>query len=318
MSFAHPLVLLALLGIPALGALYLAEGRRRAAAAAAFVTAPLLGSVAPRRPGPRRHVPVLLFALALAALILAAARPQRAESIPVTGGAVMLDDDVSSSMASRDVTPSRLAAAERAAARFTRSVPSALRVGLLEFNASPAVLQSPTTDHPLVLRALGALRTGGHTAIGTALEASTRILTGLRTQSGRRIPAAIVLISDGGSTTGADPIAAARAAARDHIAVYTVSVGTARGTIQVRNGRRSQTQPVPLDPTELRAIAHASGGRSFTAGDTSHLSDVYAHLAAQLGRKRVERQITQTFAGVGLALLLVGGAGSLRWFARLA
>lgn len=316
MSFAHPLVLLALLVIPVLVVLYRVQGRRRAAAAGGFVTAPLLASVAPRRPGTRRHLPVIVFALALAALILAAAHPQRAESVPVTGGAVMLADDVSSSMASDDVVPSRLVAAERAAARFTRGVPAALRVGLLEFNAAPAVLQSPTTDHALVIRALGELRAGGHTAIGTALQAATRILAALRTGTGHRVPGAIVLISDGGSTTGADPIAAARAAAHDHIPVYTVAVGTAHGTIEVRHGKRETTVPVPLDPRELDEIGEDSGGRAYTAADAGSLSAVYGHLAAQLGHKREEREITQTFAGVALALLIVGGAASLRWFAR--
>ncbi len=318
MSFAHPLVLLALLAIPVLVVVYRGEQRRRAAAAAGFVAAPLLASVAPRRPGVRRHLPVLAFGLALVVLILAAALPQRAESVPVTGGAVMLADDVSSSMASTDVKPSRLVAAERAAARFTRSVPAALRVGLLEFNSAPAVLQSPTTNHALVIRALGGLRAGGHTAIGTALQAATRILTGLRTQTGHRVPGAIVLISDGGSTTGVNPIAAARAAAHDHIPVYTVAVGTGNGRIEVRHGAHTTSVPVPLDPTELREIGRDSGGRAFTAADAGSLSAVYGHLAAELGHKRVQRQITQTFAGVALALLLVGSAGSLRWFARLA
>src|SRR5947209_4480084 len=108
MSFAAPLVLVALIVVPLLSVWYAREHRRRTEAAGAFVTQPLRPSVAPRGPGWRRHAPMLVFLLAVAILILAAARPQRSVAVPVNDGAVMLVDDVSSSMASTDVAPSRL------------------------------------------------------------------------------------------------------------------------------------------------------------------------------------------------------------------
>src|SRR2546430_10142525 len=108
MSFASPLVLLALLAIPLLARWYVGAQRRRARAATAFVMPDLTASVAPRRPRWRRHLPMLAFALALAVLILAAARPQQTVAVPVTEGAIMLANDVSSSMAATDVSPSRL------------------------------------------------------------------------------------------------------------------------------------------------------------------------------------------------------------------
>jgi Ca-activated chloride channel family protein len=123
MSFAAPLVLLALLALPLLITWYTGQQRRRAVAASAFVTPALTASVVPRRPRWRRHVPMLVFALAIAALIAAAARPQRSVAVPVTNGAIMLADDVSSSMRATDVSPSRLAAAEAAAKRFLAKVP---------------------------------------------------------------------------------------------------------------------------------------------------------------------------------------------------
>jgi Ca-activated chloride channel family protein len=131
------------------------------------------------------------------------------------------------------------------------------------------------------------------------------------------VPGAIVLLSDGTSTGGADPIAAARQAAAKHIPVYTVALGTAHGTINVKHGSKTSVTPVPLNPSELKQIAQVSGGKSFTAGDSSGLSAVYAHLAAQLGQRHVKQQITASFAGVGLVLLLIGSALSLRWFGRL-
>lgn len=317
MSFATPLALLGLLAIPLLVNSYMVQQRRRATAAKAFVTEPLMPSVAPDKPHWRRHAPMVAFALALAILIVAAARPQRSSAVPVTDAAVMLANDVSSSMAATDVAPSRLVAAERAASRFLAKVPSHVRVGLLEFNEKPIVLQSPTTDHSLTRSSLTQLRAGGHTAIGDAINTAVRSLVSLKGQNGKRPPAAIVLLSDGTSTNGADPIAAAKQAAAQHIPVYTVALGTARGTITVKRGTRTTTVPVPLAPQELAQIASSSGGRSFTVNDTSQLKAVYAHLAAQLGHKQVKHEITASFAGGGLVLLLLGSVLSLAWFGRL-
>jgi Ca-activated chloride channel family protein len=318
MSLHSPLVLLALLAIPVAAWLYALMQRRRSSAAAAFVTEPLRPSVAPVQPRWRRHVPMIAFALALAVLIVAAARPQRSVAVPLTDGAVILANDVSSSMASTDVHPSRLGAAERADADFIAHVPGTIRVGLLGFNQTATLLQTPTTNHALARAALGHLHANGHTAIGTAVQLATRLLAGLHTPNGKRVPSAIVLLSDGTSTTGLSPLTAARQAAAQHIPVYTVALGTARGTISVKHGSRTNTVPVPLNPSELQQIATVSKARSFTIANSAGLSAVYAHLAAQLGHKHVKKEITASFAGAGLVLLLLGSALSLRWFGRLA
>ncbi len=313
MSFAAPGVLVALIALPLLVAWYLRNQRRQARVAEAFVSAPLRASVAPRDPGWRRHAPLLILLIAGAVLIVAAARPQRSVAVPVTEGAVMLVDDVSSSMRSTDVSPSRLGAAKLAADQFLSDVPSGVRVGLMSFTSAPQLLQSPSTDRAAVRSALVPLRAGGHTAIGDAINRAVSILAALKGPNGKRVPAAIVLLSDGTSTQGADPLAAARQAAGRHIAIFTVALGTARGTIRVG----SRTVPVPLDASQLQQIASLSGGRAYTVGDTGHLTAVYSHLATQLGHKKVRREITASFAGAGLALVLVGGVLSLAWFGRL-
>ncbi|MBV9367941.1 MAG: VWA domain-containing protein, partial [Solirubrobacterales bacterium] len=130
-------------------------------------------------------------------------------------------------------------------------------------------------------------------------------------------PAAIVLISDGASDVGSDPIAAARQAAVDHIPIYTVVLGTQNGTVTERRGTRTVTVPVPPDPQQLREIARVSHGQAFTAADASHLNTVYQHLGAQLSHKKVKHEVTASFAGGGLLLLLVGSVASLAWFGRL-
>jgi Ca-activated chloride channel family protein len=313
MTFAVPAVLVALVVLPLAVVWYLRNQGRQRRVAEAFVAQPLRASVAPRSPGWRRHAPMLAFLVAIAALILAAARPERSVAVPVTDGAVMLVDDVSSSMAATDVGPSRLGAAKKAAERFLADVPTAVRVGLMTFNDHPEVLQSPTTDRSAVRIALTQLRAGGHTAIVDAINRAAATLKGLKGLGGKRVPGAIVLLSDGTSTQGADPLSASRQAKAQHIPVYTVALGTARGTIRVRQ----RTVPVPLDASQLERIASLSGGRAFTVADSGGLSTVYSHLAVQFGHKKVRQEITAGFAAAGLGLVLIGGALSLAWFGRL-
>ena len=317
MSFLNPAVLVALVAIPALVLWYGRQQQRRRDAASAFVTPTLAPSVAPRRPRWRRHVPMLAFALALAVLIIAAARPQTTVAVPVNTASIMLTNDTSGSMAATDVKPSRLAAAQRAASNFLSSVPGSVRVGLVEFNSTVALLQSPTTDHALVHSALAQLRITGGTAMGDALEAALHSLTSGRRGGGKRPPAAIVLISDGASDVGSDPIAAARQAAADHIPIYTVVLGTPTGTVKEQRRTGTVTVPVPPDPQQLAEIARVSHGQSFTATDANHLNTVYQHLGAELSHKKVKHEITAGFAGGGLVLLLVGSVASLAWFGRL-
>jgi Ca-activated chloride channel family protein len=318
MTFITPLVLAALLAIPLLIQWYVRQQRHRTQAAAAFVSPRLTASVAPHKPGWRRHLPMLAVGLALVALILAAARPQTTVAVPVSDASVMLLNDVSASMGSTDVAPSRLSAAERAADQFLAKVPSSVRVGLLEFNTTATLLQSPTADHSLTRQALSQLHAYGHTDIGDAVLTTLRLLDEQRSAGGKRPPSAIILISDGYSTSGPDPVAVARQAAEQHIPIYTVAVGTNVRTMTVHQGSRIVTVAVPpVSPQQLGQIAQAAGGRAYTASDAAGLSAVYAHLATEIGHKTVRREITAGFAGGGLVLLLIGSALSLGWFGRL-
>jgi Ca-activated chloride channel homolog len=319
-SFAAPLVLLALVAIPVLAALYASHQANRAKAAAAFASPRLGASVAPHRPGWRRHAPMLVFALALAALIVAAAKPQKTVAVPVERASIMLADDISGSMQAKDVAPNRLVAARRAAKQFLAQVPKKVNVGLMAFNQTPRVLLSPTTDRQAANEALDRLAPSGGTATGLAIQTAMNVLKRVPGELGKRPPSAIVLISDGASTSGVDPVQAAQAARKAKIPVYTVALGTARGTIQVkRSGGQGGTQTVrvPPDPASLREIARASGGQSYVAADASKLSAVYQKLGSQLGHKNEKREITAGFAGGALALLLFGAALSLYWFGRL-
>lgn len=319
MSFSSPFVLIALLVIPALIAWYVSHQRNRAKAAEAFVAPALTRSVAPTRPGWRRHAPMVAIAIALALLIVAAARPQRTKAVPVNSAAIMLANDVSNSMNATDVSPSRLAAAKQAASKFVAGVPSQVLVGQMQFARRPVVLQSPTTDHSQTQAAIAELRPGGGgTAIGETITTALHTLTSLKSTTGKRPPGAIVLLSDGTSNVGQSPLVAARQAKADHIPIYTIAIGTAKGTIPIKRGNRTVTTPVPVSPQELGQIASLSAGHAYTAANSADARAVYAHLATQLGHKKVKDELTYGFAGGALALLLVGGGLSLFWFGRLA
>ena len=319
-TFAAPLVLVLLLAIPVLVVLYGAHQRDRRRAAAAFAAPVMTPSVAPNRPRWRMHVPMLAFLLALAILILAAARPQKTVAVPVERASIMLITDVSGSMQATDVRPTRLVAARTAAKRFVAKVPKTVNIGVMALSSKPRVLASPTRDRVAIDQALDQLTARGGTGTGEAITAATNILKRQPGVNGKRPPSAIVLLSDGAATGTIDPVSAAQAARKLHIPIYTVALGTQEGTITVpRPGGQggTETRRVPPDPQSLAEVAKASGGRTYTAADASKLSDVYKSLGSLLGTKNEKRQVTAGFAGGALVLLLLGAAMSLRWFGRL-
>jgi Ca-activated chloride channel homolog len=319
-TFGAPLVLAALLLVPVAIVLYVRQQGHRRRAAAAFASPALLASVAPRRPGWRRHAPMLVFLLALIVLVVAAAKPQKTVAVPVERAAIMLATDVSGSMEATDVKPSRLVAARRAARNFVDGTPRGVNIGIMAFNGRPRVLQSPTPERADIDAALNRLTPSGGTATGDAISSALRVLRQPVGINKKIPPSAIVLLSDGASTKGKSPIAAAEEAKRAKIPVYTVALGTPAGTITVpRPGGQggSETRRVPPDPDALGRIARASGGQTFTADNASELKRVYQRLGSQLGTERRKRQLTSSFAGGALVLLLVGAGMSLAWFGRL-
>jgi Ca-activated chloride channel family protein len=208
-------------------------------------------------------------------------------------------------MQAQDVSPDRLTAAKSAAQAFVDSVPEKVKVGVMAFNQTPTILQSPTTDREAVSQAIDQLAISGGTATGDAVLAALRSLGDA--------PGAIVLLSDGESTRGADPVEAATRAGEQDVPVYTVALGTAGGTIET-DGR---TERVPPDPETLAAMAEASGGETFEIADASKLDQVYERLGSELTQATKQRQMTAWFAGGGLLMLLAAGGMSLRWFGRL-
>ena len=313
MSFQTPIALIALALVPLAVVAYTAFHRRREAAADAFAAPGVRPSATPRLPGWRRHAPLALYALALTALVVALARPQATLAVPAEQASIVLATDISGSMQATDVAPTRLVAARDAAKRFLDEVPDEIRVGALAFNHGAQGLASPTTDRQAVSDALDRLEPSGGTATGEALLAALRQLDA--TGGDERTPGAIVLLSDGASTRGRDPIDAARQAREAGVPVYTVALGTAQGTIPRPDG--NGTERVPPDPATLAQIAEITGGEAFTALDDAQLDEVYERLGSQVATKEERREVSAAFAG-GAAVLLLAGAGlALVWFRRL-
>jgi Ca-activated chloride channel family protein len=314
-SFASPVYLLALLGVPlALGA-YAHSRRRSRRYAVRFTGVETLAGLIGTVPAWRRHLPAALFLAALASLALALARPERTVAVPVDKASVVVVTDASLSMLATDVSPSRLEAARRAARSFIDDVPNGLRVGFVGFSDSPHTLENPTTDHDTVREALDSLEANGGTAAGDAVLAALQML-GDNRDSGKhkRPPAAIVLLSDGKTTTGSDPIEAAREAARRHVPIDTVALGTSTATVP---GPGGVSIPVPPDPETLREMSQISGGHAFSADDSDELDGVYKRLSSQIGTKHEKRELTAGVAAGGLALLLAAAGLGVRRTGRL-
>jgi Ca-activated chloride channel family protein len=128
----------------------------------------------------------------------------------------------------------------------------------------------------------------------------------------------VILISDGASTHGRQPLPLAQRARKLKIPVYTVALGTDEGTIEVRGpDGTTRTESVPPDRDTMREIARITRGRMFEATDGDEVSGVYERLGSQVAMRDEQREVTAAFAGGGAVLLLIGGLLSLRWFGRL-
>jgi Ca-activated chloride channel family protein len=319
MSFESPLALIGLVLVPVLVGLYVLRERDRKSYASRFTTQALLPNLVDAAPGWRRHLPLALFSVALAAMIVGVARPHASVSVRREEATVLIAIDSSLSMSSEDVRPSRLIAAQRAARAFVDAMPKKFRVGVIGFAGRAYVAVPPTEDRLLVRSALTSLKSGEGTALGDAVALGTRLARAERTSDGRIPPTAMLVISDGAQMSGRTTPDVAAAQARSlHIPVYTVVVGTPDGVVNVPVAGGFQAQlRVPPSPDTLRTVARVSGGQFFSAPDATRLRQIYEKLASRLGHRREKREITDLFAGGSAAFLVFGGALSALWFRRV-
>jgi Ca-activated chloride channel family protein len=332
MSFGHPLLLLTLLVVPAaILALRLAE-RRRMRYAVRYTNLDVLAGVVAGRQW-RRYVPTAVGLLALAVLCVALARPHATSLVPKERATVILVLDVSGSMQSSDVRPSRLAAAQRAVRGFLDRVPPQVRIGLVAFSGDAQVAAIPTTDRALLRQSLDGIGTFpafGGTAIGDALavavDLAKQAVSG-GSQSLASVTAAppdtkglasILFLSDGHQTRGTlEPLQGAERAKAAGIPVYTVSLGTPGGVVTRDWDGVARTIPVPPDPATLRAIAQTTGGKFYEAQNAGSLHAAYSKLGSSLGRAPGKTEVTYAFLAGAAGLLIAAGFLSALWSPRL-
>ena len=347
MTFIWPHLLWLLGLVPLVVAGYLYVLRRKARSAARYASLAMLREAAQSTPPYRRHVPPVLFLLALIAMIVASARPAAILSLPTAHETVILAMDVSGSMRATDVQPNRLAAAQAAARTFVEEQPRSTRIGVVAFAATALVVQHPTLNREEITTAIDRLQLQRGTAVGSAIVVSLAAIfpeegitlesvtgdgkkryaapaidpkTGLEKPAFKAVPpgsygsAAVVLLTDGQRTTGPDAMEAARAAADRGVRVYTVGIGTPDGEIMGFEGWRMR---VKLDEETLKNVAMITHGEYFYAGTASDLKKVYKSLNARFTLEKKETEITAFFSGLAAVLAVASALLSLAWFNRI-
>jgi Ca-activated chloride channel family protein len=314
MSFQSPWLLLGLLAIPLLVGLYITSQQRRRVYAVRFTNLSLLNQVMGKGPGFRRHLPAILFIAGVAGLLFSMARPQATVRVPKGQTSVMLAVDVSGSMAATDVQPTRVQAAIAAGRTLIDKLPGNAQVGLVIFNARAEVVAPLTTDKGSVKDALGSLVPGGGTAIGDAIQVAIAQLANIVDPNGPKSQnyARVVLLTDGSSNTGIDPVTAAGNAAQAKIPVDTIGIGQRNQTTMVQ-GRVVDG----VDEQALQQISSATGGHYYYAADEGQLSKIYGDIGSRIGWVTTKLDLTVPLMALGTIILVAGGLFSLRWFRLL-
>jgi Ca-activated chloride channel homolog len=345
MHFLWPQYLWLLLALPVLVLLYIWLLRRKKKMAVRYASLSIVKEAMGAGQQVRRHIPPVLFLLAMAAMLLAAARPVAVITLPSNQQTIVLAMDVSGSMRATDVQPNRLVAAQNAAKAFIAELPRHVKVGIVAFAGSAQVAQLPTVNREDLVTAIDRFQLQRATATGNAIVISLATLfpddgidlqamqTGRERQRGfaidgekkekkERTPvvpgsytsAAVIMLTDGQRTTGVDPIDAAKLAADRGVRVYTVGIGTVDGeTI----GFEGWSMRVRLDEETLKAIAQKTSAEYFYAGTAQDLKKVYEALSSKLTVEKKETEISALLA-LGAALLTLLSAGlSLLWFNRI-
>lgn len=348
MLFLWPQFLWLLLLLPLLVAVYVWLLGRKKKMALRYASLSIVREAIGAGQSLRRHIPPLLFLLSLAAMLVASARPFAVVSLPSQHETIMLAMDVSGSMRATDVLPNRLVASQNAAKAFLADLPRNVRVGIVAFAGTAAVVQPPTLSREDLTAAIDKFQLQRGTAIGNGIVVSLGELfpdAGIDLESmeygsghqrgisldqarkdskdkkastpvtpGSYTSGAIILLTDGQRTTGVDSLDAAKLAADRGVRVYTVGVGTVEGeTI----GFEGWSMRVRLDEETLKGIARATQAEYFYAGTAADLKKVYETLSSRLTVEKKETEISGLVALAAAALALLSAGLSLAWFNRI-
>jgi Ca-activated chloride channel family protein len=327
----------ALLLVPLLIIAYVLIQRRKRKYALRYASLSLVREAMGPGPGIRRHIPPALFLAGIAIAIFATARPSTSVLLPLPQGTIILTIDVSGSMRADDLKPSRLEAAKAAARAFVDKQPRHVRIGVVSFSGSASIVQAPTTDRDTITAAIGRLSTQRATAIGSAILTSLEALaeqpgvkptpysgvlqslpspTAIPTPMARGAyaSAAIILLSDGQSNTGPQPLKVVKQATDRGVRVYTVGVGTPEGSIQNFEGRSIR---VRLDEDTLKKIAEETDATYVKADTETDLRQIYENLSNSIVFQVEKTEVTAGFTGLAALVLIAAAILSLMWFNRL-
>lgn len=351
MTFLWPEFLWLMLLLPLLIVLYVWLLRRKKRTVLQYASLSIVREAMGKGQGIRRHIPPLLFLLSLAAMLLASSRPMAVVTLPSDQQTIMLAMDVSGSMRATDVKPNRLVASQDAAKAFLAELPRNVRVGIVAFAGTAAVVQPPTLSREDLVLAIDKFQLQRGTAIGNGIVVSLSELfpdAGIDVaslQNGRDRPrgmaieqlqdgkgpkdakkpfvpvapgsytsAAIILLTDGQRTTGVDSMEAAKVAADRGVRIYTVGVGTVDGeTI----GFEGWSMRVKLDEETLKGIARNTQAEYFYAGTATDLKKVYESLSSRLAVVKKETEVSGLLALLAAALAVISAGLSLAWFNRI-
>jgi Ca-activated chloride channel family protein len=341
-TFLWPTMLWAMLLVPILVLGYVWLMRRRKKTTLRYANLSLVKEAMGRSSAWRRHVPPALMLLAITALLFASSRPAALLTLPSTEQTVILAMDVSGSMRATDVQPNRLVASQEAAKAFVADLPRNVRVGVVAFAGTAAVVQAPTLSRDDVNASIDRFQLQRATAIGSGIVLSLATIfpeagidlsqiTGQRNMPpgpndkpkpdftpvppGSYTSAAIILLTDGQRTTGPDPIEAAKMSADRGVRIYTVGIGTKEGETIAFEG---WSMRVRLDEETLKSVANITRADYFYAGTATDLKKVYQSLSTRLVVEKKETEISGLLAALGALLVILAASLSVWWFGRVA
>ena len=334
MNLLWPGFLLLLGLIPIIVGVYIWILRRRRKNAIRYSSLSLVRAALPKQSNWRRHLPVALFLLGLASLVVALGRPVASVVVPSGQATIILAMDISGSMCSTDIAPNRLIAAEDAALEFIHNQRSNTQIGVVVFAGFAEIIQPPTRDQDALESAIRGLDVARRTAIGSGILRSLDAIAEVDESvpptdfgsfssnpvnpvpPGTYAPHIIVLLTDGASNAGPWPLDAAQQAADRGVRVYTIGFGTDEGAPFAfcdnwffsggGFGGGGGGFRRGIDENTLIQIADLTGGEYYQATSASELDEVFKSLPTYLITKRESMEIS--FAFTALGALLVGAA----------
>jgi Ca-activated chloride channel family protein len=330
--------------VPLLVGIYVWSQGRHRPRAARYSSLALIKAAQPGGARLRRHLPFVLLAAAATAVVVAIARPAVVLSVPANQTTIILAMDVSGSMCSTDIEPTRLEAAQEAATSFVTSQRAQTQIGIVAFSGFAAIVQVPTSDEAVLVEAIRSLTTARRTAIGSGILSAIDALAEIDPSIARSVvpgragaapppvaageyaPSIIVLLTDGANNSGPEPVDAARQAADRGLRVYTIGFGSQDGG-QMDPVCRQQfignepgmfgggggggfggtgRFPRGIDEPTLRRVAEITGGAYYPADSAVALEEVFAALPTSLITRTEAVEVSAGFVGLGGLLAALG------------